>query len=53
MSFPVLFTPLLEMKLIFALTTGFSFSSEKLVNINKFVASTSSDVDLVFVVSTK
>uniref|UniRef100_A0A2N9I0Y4 Ribosomal RNA small subunit methyltransferase NEP1 n=1 Tax=Fagus sylvatica TaxID=28930 RepID=A0A2N9I0Y4_FAGSY len=29
---------------------GFSFSSEKLVNINKFVASTSSDVDLVFVV---
>ena len=52
-EFPVLFTPLLEMKLIFALTTGFSFSSEKLVNINKFVTSASSDVDLVFVVSSK
>ena len=53
MSFPVLFTPFLKMKLIFSLISGFSFSSEKLVDINKYVASASSDTDLVFVVSSK
>ena len=45
---------ILEMKLIFALIPGLSFSSEKLVNINNYVGSAGTgDVDLVFVVSSK
>jgi hypothetical protein len=53
MIFSMLSTPLLKMMLIFVLMSGFSHSSEKLVNINQYVASAGSDVDLVFVVSLK
>jgi hypothetical protein len=51
MVFSLLSTPLLKMMLIFALISGLSHSSDKLVNINQYVASAGSDVDLVFVVS--
>ena len=51
MIFSMLSTPLLKMMLIFALISGLSHSSDKLVNINQYVASAGSDVNLVFVVS--
>ena len=44
---------ILEMRLIFALIPGLSHNSEKLVNINNYVDSADSVVDLVFVVSSK
>ena len=41
------------MKLIFALVSGLSHSSDKLVNINNCMDSIGSDVDTVFVVNSK
>lgn len=38
--------------MINCLLSGFSHSSEKLVNMNKYIAATGGDTDLVFVVRT-